>query len=43
VAMHHKSEWGPKSKGAPGGEAQILGKKIEPFSTFLDGLGINRV
>ena len=36
--MHHASELGRRSEWAPGDEAQILGKKMEPFWSFLDAL-----
>jgi len=38
VDMHHASELGLRSEQAPGDEAQILGKKLEPFWSFLDAL-----
>ncbi len=36
--MHHESEWGPRPARERGDEVHILGKKIEPFCPFLDGL-----
>src|SRR2546423_8573087 len=41
--MHHESEWGPRPKRAPGDEAQILGKTIGPFWSFLDALPESKV
>ena len=38
--MHHESALGPRPKRASGDEAQILGKKIEPFWPFLDALSL---
>jgi hypothetical protein len=38
VAMHHESEPGPRPEREPRNEVHILGKKIEPFWPFLDGL-----
>src|SRR5206468_1694417 len=38
VAMHHENEWGPRPERERGDEVHILGKKIEPFCPFLDGL-----
>src|SRR5262249_25468149 len=38
VDMHHASELGLRSEQAPGDEAQNLGKKMEPFWSFLDAL-----
>jgi hypothetical protein len=38
VAMHHESEWEPRPERESGGEVYILGKKIESFWPFLDGL-----
>ncbi len=36
--MHHESEWGPRPERECGDEVHILGKKIEPVWSFLDGL-----
>jgi len=36
--MHHESAWGPRPERERGNEVHILGKKIEPFCPFLDGL-----
>jgi hypothetical protein len=38
VAMHPESEARPRPEREPHGEVHILGKKIEPFWPFLDGL-----
>ena len=38
VDMPHESELGLRSERAPGDEAQILGKKMETFWSFLDAL-----
>ena len=38
MAMHHENEWGPRPERERGDEVHILGKKIEPFCPFLDGL-----
>jgi hypothetical protein len=40
--MHHESEWGPRPERERGDEVHILGKKIEPFCPFLDGLYISQ-
>jgi hypothetical protein len=36
--MPHESELGLRSERTPGDEAQILGKKMETFWSFLDAL-----
>jgi hypothetical protein len=36
--MHHQSTWGPRPEREPDDEVHILGKKIESFWPFLDGL-----
>jgi integrase/recombinase XerD len=40
VDMHHASALGLRLERAPGAEVQILGKKIEPFWSFLDALDL---
>ena len=42
VDMHHASALGLRLERAPGAEVQILGKKIEPFWSFLDALNQKR-
>jgi hypothetical protein len=38
--MHHEIESGPRPKRELGDEVHILGKKMDPFWPFLDGLGL---